>query len=79
VAINIPTAIGRSKNGPSFLLSAGARLTTILLLGNSRPEFFIALLTLSFDSLILTSGRPYYLPGRHSRAYINLNINQIAV
>jgi len=66
VAINIPTAIGKSKNGPSFLLSAGAKLTTILLLGNSSPEFFTALLTLSFDSLILTSGSPYYFPSRHS-------------
>ena len=30
--INIPIAIGRSKNDPSFLVSAGARFTTIFLL-----------------------------------------------
>lgn len=51
-------AIGKSKNTPSFLLFAGAKLTTIFLLGKSISEFFIAVLTLSFDSLMLISGKP---------------------
>ena len=39
-------------------MSAGAKFTIIFLLGNSIPEFFIAVFTLSFASLTLTSGSP---------------------
>ena len=58
IAIKIPIAIGKSKNVPSFLISAGAKFTIIFLLGNSIPEFFIAVRTLSFASLTLASGSP---------------------
>jgi hypothetical protein len=44
----IPIAIGRSKLGPRFFKSAGARFTVILFApGKENPEFFIALLTRS--------------------------------
>ena len=56
---NIPTAIGKSKNAPSFLILAGAKLINTFLLLNSYPEFFIAVRTLSFASLMLVSGNPY--------------------
>ena len=39
-------------------MSAGAKFTIIFLLGNSIPEFFIAVFTLYFASLTLTSGSP---------------------
>jgi len=38
LAIRTPNAIGRSKAEPSLRMSAGARLTVILRLGNSKPE-----------------------------------------
>lgn len=43
----IPRAIGRSKEGPDFLVSAGARLTVMRLDGNQKPEFLRALRTRS--------------------------------
>jgi hypothetical protein len=43
----IPKAIGRSKDGPDFLVSAGARLTVIRFEGKPCPEFLIALRTRS--------------------------------
>ena len=58
LAIKTPIAIGKSKLEPSFLILAGARFIIILLLSVSNPEFFIAVLTLSFDSFILASGSP---------------------
>ena len=51
LAARIPTAIGRSNPVPAFLTSAGDILTTILSGRSSIPEFLIATLTLSFDSL----------------------------
>ena len=66
LATNIPTAIAKSKLEPSFLVFAGAKFTTILLLKNSAPEFFIAVFTLSFDSLTLVSGNPHYFEIWHS-------------
>ena len=56
--IKIPIAIGKSNEEPSFFISAGARFITIRLLKNSYPEFFIEVLTRSFDSLTLISGKP---------------------
>ncbi|MBA7557802.1 hypothetical protein ES705_50574 [subsurface metagenome] len=50
LATKIAKAIDRSKIGPSFLISAGARFTVILCMGNSNSEFFMAALTLSRDS-----------------------------
>ena len=60
-AASIPMAIGRSYSAPSFFTSAGARFTVILIIGNSNPEFFMALLTLSLDSFTAESGRPTML------------------
>ena len=66
LAVRIPTAIARSRLEPSFLVFAGARFITIFLLKNSTPEFFIAVFTLSLDSLTLVSGRPDYFKIWHS-------------
>lgn len=66
LAVNIPTAIARSRLDPSFLVLAGARFTTIFLLRNSAFEFFIAVFTRSLDSLTLVSGSPYYFKVWHS-------------
>lgn len=55
----IPIAIGRSKLGPRFFRSAGARLTVILFApGKENHEFFIALLTRSRLSCMLASQSP---------------------
>ena len=51
-------AIARSKCAPSFLRSAGARLTVTLCVGKRNPLFFTALLTRSRDSLTAASGKP---------------------
>jgi len=51
----------KSREEPSFLISAGARFTVIFLVGNSKAEFLIAELTLSFASLTAASGRPTIL------------------
>ena len=66
LAVSIPTAIAKSKFDPSFLVFAGARFTIIFLLKNSAFEFFIAVFTLSLDSLTLVSGNPYYFKVWHS-------------
>ena len=58
IQASIPIAIGKSKNGPSFFISAGAKFITIFLLFISYPEFLIAVLTLSFASFTLVSGKP---------------------
>ena len=55
---SMPTAIGKSKKDPSFFMLAGAKFTTTFLLKTSYPEFFIAVFTLSFDSLTLVPGSP---------------------
>jgi len=57
----MPKAMGRSREDPSFLISAGARFTVILFTGKSNWEFFMAEVTLSFDSFTATSGRPTIL------------------
>ena len=57
-AISMPMAIGRSKADPSFLISAGARLTTTCLSGKSNPVFLRAARTRSLLSLTAASGRP---------------------
>src|SRR3984957_16208018 len=54
----MPTAMGRSKLGPSFLTSAGARLMVVLPIGNLNPELVSAVETRSRDSLTAASGRP---------------------
>jgi len=41
-ASSIPMAMGKSKEGPSFRVSAGARLTVILLGGICRPLLMMA-------------------------------------
>jgi hypothetical protein len=52
----IPTAIGKSKLGPVFLMSAGARFTVILETGSFIFEDFKALLILSLLSWTHWSG-----------------------
>jgi hypothetical protein len=47
---NIAIAIGKSKLGHDFLISAGAKLTVILVIGNFVLEDFIADLNLSLLS-----------------------------
>jgi hypothetical protein len=58
LAASIPTAIGKSKLGPSFFTSAGARLIVVRPIGNLKPELFRAVLTRSRDSLTAASGNP---------------------
>ena len=53
-----PTAMGRSKLGPSFLRSAGARLTVMRSSGILYPLFKMAAFTRSRDSRTVVSGRP---------------------
>ena len=50
--------MGRSNAEPSFFTSAGARLIVTLRQGNSKPQFFIADITRSFDSRTVPSGSP---------------------
>ena len=57
-AATIPTAIGRSKLGPSFLISAGARLIVVRSRGQRKPLFEIAVVTRSLLSRTAASGRP---------------------
>ena len=54
----MPRAIGRSKRPDSLGRSAGARLTVMRLLGNSKPELTMAARTRSRASLTSVSGRP---------------------
>src|SRR5580704_965786 len=51
-------AMGKSKLGPSFLTSAGARLIVVRPIGNLNPELVRAVLTRSRDSFTAASGRP---------------------
>jgi len=51
LAARIPNAMGRSKLGPSFLTSAGARLMVVRPMGNLKPELVRAVETRSRDSL----------------------------
>ena len=48
----------RSNDGPSFLVSAGARLTVIRFCGYKYPLFFIAERILSFDSFVAVDASP---------------------
>src|SRR6266516_2706925 len=54
----MPSAIGRSKDGPSFLMSAGARLIVVRPSGNLYPDVLSAVLTRSRDSRTAASGSP---------------------
>src|SRR5437868_6163154 len=54
----MPMAIGRSKLGPSFLTSAGARLIVVRPRGTLNPEFERAVPTRSRDSFTAASGSP---------------------
>ena len=53
-----PRAIGRSKLGPSFRISAGARLIVMGLSGHLRPLLTIAVVTRSTLSRTAASGSP---------------------
>src|SRR5262245_57423903 len=54
----MPMAMGRSKLGPSFFTSAGARLMVVRPIGNLKPELDKAVLTRSRDSFTAASGNP---------------------
>ena len=58
VAARMHTAMGRSKEGPSFRVSAGARLTVSRAMGMANPLLAMAALTRSRLSLTEASGRP---------------------
>jgi hypothetical protein len=58
---SIPTAMGRSYDGPAFFRSAGARFTGMRRIGNSQPLFRRAARTRSFASWTAVSGRPTML------------------
>ncbi len=80
MAARTPRAIGRSKPAPSFFISAGAKFMVILRFGKSKPEFFIADLTLSFDSFTAVSGRQTILmAGRplHTSTSISISLASI--
>ena len=51
-------AMGRSKLGPSFFTSAGARLIVVRPITYLKPLFSIAVLTRSRDSFTAASGKP---------------------
>jgi site-specific DNA recombinase len=55
---NAPRAIGKSKMGPCFLVSAGARLTVMRRMGQVNCEFLTAARTRSPDSRTEASGKP---------------------
>ena len=61
IDVRMPIAIGRSKDEPSFLTSAGARFTVMRSPGNSKPAFLIAARTLSLLSFTAVSGNPTIL------------------
>ena len=55
---NNPRAIGRSKQGPAFFKSAGAKLAVINPSGQEYPLFQIAAFTLCRDSFTAVSANP---------------------
>jgi hypothetical protein len=54
----MPMAMGRSKLGPSFFTSAGARFTVVRPCGQKYPLFATAVVTRSRLSFTATSGNP---------------------
>lgn len=54
----MPMAIGRSKLGPSFFKSAGARFTVVRDLDQRKPLLAMAVVTRSLLSRTAASGRP---------------------
>src|SRR5690349_17183001 len=54
----MPMAMGRSKLGPSFFTSAGARLIVVRPNVNVNPELISAVITRSRDSFTAASGNP---------------------
>src|SRR3989338_7693186 len=61
LATRIPIAIAKSNADPSFLRSAGARLTVIFFVGKARSLFLMAARTRSALSRQAASGRPIIL------------------
>src|SRR5438552_1405062 len=51
-------AMGKSKLGPAFFTSAGARLIVVRPMGNLNAELAMAVLTRSRDSFTAVSGNP---------------------
>ncbi len=54
----MPSAMGKSKLGPSFLTSAGARFTVVRPIGGVNPELISAVQTRSELSFTAASGSP---------------------
>ena len=54
----MPMAMGRSKLGPSFFTSAGARLMVVRPKVKLNPELISAVITRSRDSFTAASGKP---------------------
>src|SRR3989338_1848455 len=61
LATRIPIAIAKSNADPSFLRSAGARLTVIFFVGKTKSLFLMAARTRSALSRQAVSGRPMML------------------
>ena len=58
LAATMPMAMGRSKLGPSFFTSAGARLIVVRPKVKLKPELVSAVITRSRDSFTAASGKP---------------------
>ena len=58
LATKIPRRMGRSYSGPTFFMSAGAKLIITLPVLKSYPQFFKEVLTLSLLSLTAVSASP---------------------
>ena len=58
LAATMPMAMGRSKLGPSFFTSAGARLMVVRPKVKLKPELMSAVITRSRDSFTAASGSP---------------------
>ena len=74
---NTPRAMGRSKAGPSFLRSAGARLTVSRSAGKEKWQLRSAARTRSRDSRTAASGRPTIskagMPGARLTSVVTTN------
>ena len=79
VAHRMPTAMGRSKPVPSFLIFAGARLTVIRSSGKSYPELLMADLTPFLAFLNRRFGKPYGGKTGKTEIDVHLDLHDICV
>ena len=78
LAASTPTAIARSKLGPSLRTCAGARFTVIRFCGNSSPELSSAARTRSRDSRIARSGQADEREREQPAAHVDLHRHLVA-